>query len=152
MVGSRLLALLIILGAAFLAGAAAPDAAVPAGAHASYGNTWECDRGYLKGGLGCTQVQVPANAHLTGDSYFPGWTCNRGFREQSGNCLRIEVPPHAYASDFTVGRGWDCDRGYTRLDGLCAPVVVPENGYLNRCERNYFKEGYACVGMPASRQ
>ena len=47
----------------------------------SYGDGWECDKGYRKINGGCTAVKVPVNGYLTDSSYGSGWKCNRGYRE-----------------------------------------------------------------------
>jgi hypothetical protein len=55
---------------------------------ASYGDDWECDRGYRKSGDSCVIVEVPVNAHLG----FSGrdWVCDPGYRREGNNCVSNE--------------------------------------------------------------
>jgi hypothetical protein len=55
---------------------------IPANATAkTYGNGWECDRGYRKIDSACVVVTLPENAYLTDSSYGSGWTCKHGYKK-----------------------------------------------------------------------
>jgi hypothetical protein len=57
-------------------------AEMPAHAHLKqFGDEWECDRGYIREGDACAELQVPAHAYL--DSFGRNWKCERGYRRQS---------------------------------------------------------------------
>ena len=45
----------------------------------SYGEGWECDRGYRRGGDVCLAIVVPENAYATNRTYGAGWECLHGF-------------------------------------------------------------------------
>ena len=70
---------------------------VPANGYlSSTGNEWECNRGYLKAGLACGPVRLPANAHADDSSNGTGWQCDRGFRETNDRCEKVIVPADGY--------------------------------------------------------
>jgi hypothetical protein len=78
---------------------------VPENAHAkSYGDGWECDRGYREVDKVCVAIKVPANAYPTNTSYGRGWECIRGYLEVDEACAAIKVPPNAYVS--SSGDSW----------------------------------------------
>ena len=78
---------------------------VPEHAHAkSYGDRWECDKGYREVNGGCAAVKVPANAYPTNKIYGRGWECNRGFLEVDTTCLLVKIPSNAYLN--SRGDGW----------------------------------------------
>ena len=94
----------------------------------SYGNGWECDRGYREVDGACTAVSVPANAYPTNVAYGRGWECDRGYQEVAEACAPIEVPLNAYLKPS--GDRWKCDRGFREVAEACVAVDVPPNGYL----------------------
>ena len=51
----------------------------------SYGDGWECNKGFYKSGSQCQKVQIPKNAGL--DVYGSGWKCNEGFKKVDNSCL-----------------------------------------------------------------
>ena len=102
---------------------------IPENARAkTYGDVWECDRGYREVEKACVAIEVPANAYPTSTSYGSGWECVWGYREVDETCVAIDVPPHAYLD--ASGDRWKCSRGYQMADGACVVVKVPPNGYL----------------------
>ena len=94
----RLWILFGLLGAVHgLVFAQGSSAEVPDNAHAkSYGNGWECNKGYRDVNAGCAAVKVPANAYPTNHSYGRGWECNRGYLEADETCRFVKVPSNAY--------------------------------------------------------
>lgn len=91
---------------------------VPENAHAkSYGNGWECDRGYRAVDGTCIAVKVPANGYFVGASYGVGWKCDRGYRKVDEACVTVEVPENAHL-DYS-GNVWECNRPYRKQQDEC---------------------------------
>ena len=119
----------------------------------SYGNRWNCNKGYRESKGACTTIKVPTNAYPTNKTYGQGWECKRGFREVSGTCIHITVPENGYLdySGITV----KCDRGYLLVNKTCEAIKVPANGYLVEsslgsgwtCERGYRADKGACIAL-----
>lgn len=128
---------------------------IPANAQPkSYGEGWECDRGYRRDGDKCLSVIVPENAYATNRTYGAGWECLHGFQEvDDAACLEVVVPEGGYLDPS--GQRWRCLRGYIKVDGICLEVVVPDNAYLSAdsygaawlCNRGYQVEGDTCVAI-----
>lgn len=135
----------------------AQDVRAPMPAHAqpkSYGEGWECDRGYRRETDKCLAVIVPENAFATNRTYGAGWECLHGFREvEDAVCIKVVVPDGGYLDPS--GKSWSCLRGYTEIEGLCAQVVLPSNAYLSDevygsdwlCERGYEVKGDTCAAI-----
>jgi hypothetical protein len=120
----------------------------------SYGDGWECDRGYRRDGDACLAVIVPQNAYATNRTYGRSWECLYGFQEvDDATCLEVVVPKGGYLD--TSGQRWNCLRGYMKVDDICLEVVVPNNAYLSTdaygaawlCNRGYQVEGDTCVAI-----
>ncbi|MEJ2336304.1 MAG: hypothetical protein P8Y26_11840 [Gemmatimonadales bacterium] len=73
--------LALLLGIAPTLVAAQADATeAPPNSHAkSYGDGWECDRGFRRVNQSCVAVEVPPNAYL--DPSGGRWECSRGYRK-----------------------------------------------------------------------
>lgn len=133
----------------------AQDATAPMPAHAqpkSYGEGWDCDRGYRREADKCLAVIVPENAFATNRTYGAGWECLHGFRQvDDAVCLKVVVPDGGYLDPS--GKSWSCHRGYMEADDLCEKVVLPPNAYFSQnvyrsvwlCDRGYKVEGETCV-------
>ena len=50
----------------------------------SYGQGWECDRGYRKEQAACVAVELPSNAHV--DFSGNDWECNQPYRKRQNVC------------------------------------------------------------------
>ena len=84
------------------------SAPMPANAQPkSYGEGWECDRGYRRDGDACLAVIVPENAYATNRTYGKGWECLHGFQEVDyAACLEVVVPEGGYLDPS--GQRWRC--------------------------------------------
>jgi len=119
----------------------------------SYGDGWNCNKGYRKSKGVCAAIVVPANAYPTNKSYGQGWECKRSYREVDNTCNYIKVPEHAYL-DYS-GVKVKCDRGYLMVKKKCEVIKVPANGYLEessygpgwKCERGYRVGDGACIAL-----
>jgi len=128
---------------------------MPANAqYKSYGDGWECDRGFRRDGDACLAVIIPENAFATNRTYGSGWECLHGFQEVGdATCLEVVVPKGGYLD--TSGQRWNCLRGYMKVDDVCLEVVVPDNAYLSTdsygaawlCNRGYQVERDTCVAI-----
>jgi hypothetical protein len=78
----------------------------------SWGNGWECQRGYRKEGQHCIEVDIPPHAFL--DAFGHDWKCKRRYRRAGERCVPVQVPKHAYLA--YSGHGWTCNDGYQRVD------------------------------------
>ena len=103
---------------------------MPANAQAkSYGDGWECIRGFRQDGDACLATIVPENAYATNRTYGSGWACLHGYREvDSVSCLEVIVPDGGYLDPS--GNSWSCHRGYMKVDDICLEIVLPSNAYL----------------------
>lgn len=102
---------------------------VPPNASLSYaGNSWACDKGYIRRGNQCSFVVVPANAHLTASVLSlpndDGWTCNSGFRRTGDACEPIFVPENAQLNQ--LGNGYACISGYVDVGNSCRRMTYDE--------------------------
>ena len=103
---------------------------LPANATArTWGEGWDCQRGFLESRGSCSEIRVPDNAFLNDRSYGKGWSCHRGYREVDGKCIEIAVPDNGYVLDGSYGDGWACERGYIKLGESCQAINVPANAY-----------------------
>lgn len=155
---ARLIARMAVVAgmiASFAFPAFAQDALVPANATAkSYGEGWECDRGYRRDDDACLAIIVPQNAYATNRTYGKGWECLHGFQEvDDATCFEVLVPEGGYLDPS--GQRWRCLRGYIKVDDICLEVVVPDNAYLSAdsygaawlCNRGYQDEGQTCAAI-----
>ncbi|WP_417522486.1 hypothetical protein [Marinovum sp.] len=153
--GTVILCLALVLSG-IVAGASAAlaqAATVPENAHArSYGDGWECDRGFRPEGDGCESITVPENAYPTNRTYGLGWACQHGYlRVDETACVEVAVPAGGYLDPS--GESWSCLRGYKKTGDLCEEVILPANAYLSdetrgsvwTCERGYEGKGDGCV-------
>ncbi|WP_299961063.1 hypothetical protein [uncultured Roseobacter sp.] len=83
----------------------------------SYGDGWECDRGYTRDGDACLAIIVSENAYFDDASYGPGWSCNRGFAESDDGRQEIDLPDNAHLD--RSGNRWECHRNFQRSQGRC---------------------------------
>lgn len=130
-------------------------APMPANAQSkTYGEGWDCDRGYRRADDECLAVIVPANAFATNRTYGAGWECSHGFREvDDATCLEVVVPQGGYLD--SSGKSWSCLRGHRKVGDLCEEVIVPANAYLSDetygsswlCDRGYETNGEACTAI-----
>lgn len=129
---------------------------VPANAFLrSYGEDWQCERGFRQAREGCLSIVLPEHAYLAEDSSGTGWTCGRGYAVVAGTCIPIAVPANAYLTNASYGAAWACERGFFKIDGRCDAVVLPSNACLNEasyrpgwsCERGYEPLSGACVAI-----
>ncbi|MEM8775087.1 MAG: hypothetical protein AAGF53_08635 [Pseudomonadota bacterium] len=155
---ARLIARMAVVAgmiASFAFPAFAQDA--PMSAHAtarSFGNGWECDRGYRRDGDACLAIIVPENAYATNRAYGSGWECLHGFQEvDDATCLEVVVPDGGYLDPSR--QRWNCLSGYMKVDDLCLEIDLPPNTYLAGrgygaawlCDRGYEVKGDACIAI-----
>ena len=125
---------------------------LPTNAHAkTYGQGWECDRGYRKDGVSCVTIVLPENSYLTNQTYGLGWECLHGFRKVGGStCEEVVVPDGGFLGPS--GKRWYCLRGHQKLDQTCQKIVLPDNAFITetsrgsdwRCNRGYEVVNNAC--------
>jgi len=145
----QLAAFIVAPSSAVAASPAVPsDATLPPHAKwQSWGNGWECQRGYRKEDQRCIEIDVPPHAFL--DVFGHDWECERSYRREGERCVPVQVPEHAHL-DIT-GHDWECQRGYRKEDQRCIEVDVPPHAFLDaighdwECERGYRREGGRCV-------
>ncbi|MEO0916223.1 MAG: hypothetical protein AAFY31_04465 [Pseudomonadota bacterium] len=95
----------------------------------SYGDGWECVRGFRQDGDACLAIIVPENAYATNRTYGSGWACLHGFQEvDNASCREVMVPDGGYLDPS--GNSWSCLRGYMKVDDICLEIVLPPNAYL----------------------
>jgi hypothetical protein len=120
----------------------------------SYGNGWNCNKGYRESKGACATVKVPVNAYPTNKTYGQGWECKRGFQQFNNTCKHIKVPENGYL-DYS-GIKVQCNRGYRLLNKTCEAIKVPANGHLEessygpgwKCERGYRANNKgACIAL-----
>ena len=126
---------------------------MPANAQAkSYGDGWECVRGFRRDGDACLAIIVPENAYATNRTYGSGWACLHGFQEVDGaTCREVVVPDGGYLDPS--GKSWSCLRGYMEVDDNCLKIVLPPNAYLASnsygsawlCDRGFEVDGDTCA-------
>lgn len=80
----------------------------------SYGNGWECRRGYKENNGSCVALRIPKHAFL--DRRGEDWQCERGYQKEDDSCTKIALPENAYLED--EGNDWQCDRGYRKKANL----------------------------------
>lgn len=147
---------LVMMGIVASASAArAQAAALPENAHAkSYGDGWECDRGFRLEGEACQSITVPENAYPTNRTYGLGWDCQHGYlRIDETACVEVAVPAGGYLDPS--GQSWSCLRGYSEMGDLCQKVILPANAFLSddgrgsvwECDRGYEAEDDSCVAI-----
>lgn len=104
---------------------------IPENARAkTYGDGWNCNRGYRRDGDVCVVVIVPENAYQTNLTYGSGWECLHGFRAGvDGDCIAVIVPDGGFLDPS--GEQWNCLRGYLKVADHCQEIVLPENAYLS---------------------
>lgn len=148
------LVLLIMVTVAGGSGAQQSSDGIPDNARKkSYGDGWECVRGYKEANGACTKTVIPKNAFATGSSYGRSWECRRGYQASGESCAQIAVPANGYLNSY--GDGWRCNRGYQRIAEDCKAVEVPANAYLTNsgygaaweCERGFRVVGSACEAV-----
>ena len=117
----QLAAFIVAPSSAVAASPAVPsDATLPPHAKwQSWGNGWECQRGYRKEDQRCIEIDVPPHAFL--DAIGHDWECERGYRREGGRCVPVQVPEHAHLA--YSGHGWTCNDGYQRVDQACEPLL-----------------------------
>lgn len=155
---ARLIARMAVVAgliASFAFPAFAQDAPMPANATArSYGEGWECDRGYRRDADACLAVIVPENAYATNRTYGKGWECLHGFQEvDDAACFEVVVPEGGYLDPS--GQKWSCLRGYMKVDDVCLKIDLPPNAYLSDrgfgsawlCDRGYEVDGDTCAAI-----
>jgi hypothetical protein len=136
-----LMPLMVFAGSIELAKAQGGENTIPANAIAkTYGDGWECDRGYRETDGACAVVTLPENAYLTDSSYGSGWKCDYGYKQNSDVCDLVALPANAYLNAAS-GDSWLCARGYRQVGDVCAAISVPKNGYLTGSSRG---SGWVC--------
>ena len=55
--------------------------------HNTYGDGWECERGFKKVRDRCAPIKVPENASL--NAYGRDWACDRGYLKENETCIKI---------------------------------------------------------------
>ncbi|WP_299971654.1 hypothetical protein [uncultured Roseobacter sp.] len=120
----------------------------------SYGDGWQCNKGYRLNGDACAAVIVPENAFETNHRYGPGWECFHGFsRSNEGACAEVIVPEGGFLDPS--GERWHCQRGFLKIDDICQEIVLPANAHLADtsygsewvCERGFRADGDACIAI-----
>lgn len=153
---SKNVALVLALATGAPTSVIAKDEAVPMPNNAqakSYGDGWECIRGFRESKGHCTKINVPSNAYPTRSSYGRSWACRRGFKLQNEACVAIKVPVHGYLASY--GDKWKCNRGYVAVDDDCVVVKVPANAHLSddsygpgwKCRRGFAAIKKVCVAI-----
>jgi hypothetical protein len=118
----------------------------------SYGDNWDCKRGFIKKDRECIKIAVPENGRLNdrGDR----WECRRGFKKENGGCAFIKVPENAFLTKEGFGGvGWTCERGYFAKRNRCEKITVPKNAYLSNsaygrgwvCDWGYRRDNNTCT-------
>ncbi len=122
---------------------------VPEHAYTTYGDSWNCERGFKKTEDECRSIKVPEHAFLP--EYGSSWRCERGFKKTEDECQSIKVPEHAFLSDSSWGNdGWRCERGFKKAEDECRSIKVPEHAFLSdygnswSCERSFKRDGNRC--------
>ena len=98
---------------------AAESPEVPEHAYITYGDSWNCERGFKRADDKCQSIKVPEHAFLTESTFGDSWKCERGFKRAEDECQSIKVPEHAFLTDS--GGSWTCERGFKREDDRCSP-------------------------------
>ncbi len=134
----------------------AESSEVPEHAYSTYGDSWNCERGFKKTDDECQSIKVPEHAFLADSSWGDGWKCERGFKRVEDKCQSIkvpekeapsEIPEHAFV-DYKDH--WKCERGFKRTEDECQSIKVPEHAFLTdygnswKCERGFKREGSRC--------
>lgn len=123
----------------------------------SYGEGWECQRGYRQDGAECSAIIIPQNAYATNRTYGSGWECSHGFRQaDTATCVAVQVPDGGYLDPS--GESWSCLRGYQKTGDYCREIVLPPNAFLSDrgygsawdCDRGYEINGgaYVAIAVP----
>ncbi len=110
---------MIVFSSSALSCLVAESPEVPEHAYITYGDSWNCERGFKSTDDECQSIKVPEHAFLTESSSGDGWKCERGFKRAEDECQPVEVPEHAYLTDY--GGTWKCERGFKREDDRCSP-------------------------------
>ena len=125
---------------------------VPSNAHLTYsGNSWDCNRGFKRGGdgLSCEEITIPdhATANLIGNFY-----CNSGFIRVGDECVKGNDVENGKFYQF--GADFYCLDGYHKNEdsGKCEKIIIPSNARADdssfdgwRCFGGYIKEGSECI-------
>lgn len=120
----------------------------------SYGDGWECDRGYRIADETCVAISIPENAYATNRSYGSGWECLHGFLQIEGtSCVSVIIPDGGYLGPS--GTRWFCHRGFQKIGNTCEKINLPPNAYLTnsavgsawKCERGFEAKGDTCIAI-----
>ncbi len=98
---------------------AAESPEIPEHAYITFGDSWQCERGFKRDEDKCQSIKVPEHAFLTDSSWGDNWKCERGFKKTEDECQSIKVPEHAFLAEY--GDSWKCERGFKREGNRCSP-------------------------------
>ncbi len=110
---------MIVFSCSVLSCLAAESPEIPEHAYITYGDSWNCERGFKRADDKCQSIKVPEHAYLTESAYGDGWKCERGFERADDECQSIKVPEQAFLTDSATS--WKCERGFKREDDRCSP-------------------------------
>ncbi len=77
---------MIVFISSVLSGLAAESPEVPEHAYITYGDSWNCERGFKRTDDKCQSIKVPEHAFLSESSWGDGWKCERGFKREDNRC------------------------------------------------------------------
>ena len=146
------LALLILVTAVGGSGAQQLSEGIPDNARKkSYGDGWECIRGYNEVKGACAKIVIPKNAFPTGSSY--GESGNAGAAIKHPGVAARKLLYRKMDTSTPMAMAGGCNRGYRKTSEDCKPVEVPANAFLVNsaygsgweCERGFRAVGKVCV-------